>query len=124
MLVSAIAFASIATFASAAFISLAGSAGFWHATSASTASEVITIRMVPLPVLTKGVTSQLWRPSPPWRLNQLDRDRRGLAAADAQRGDALGLALGLERADQRDDQPRAGGADRVAARSCAATDVD
>ena len=45
-------------------------------------------------------------------VDQLHRDRRGFAAADAQRGDAALLALGLERADQRDDQARAAGADR------------
>jgi hypothetical protein len=43
-----------------------------------------------------------------------DRDRRGFAAADAQRRDATLQAMGLQRMKQRYDQPRTGGADRMA----------
>src|SRR5471032_3548208 len=46
------------------------------------------------------------------------------AAADAQRRHALLAAGALERADQGDDDARAGGADRVAQRAGAAVDVD
>ena len=47
---------------------------------------------------------------------QFDRHGGGLAAADAQRGDAALLAALAQRAEQRDDDARAAGADRVAER--------
>src|SRR5665213_4194417 len=54
----------------------------------------------------------------------LDRQRRRLAAADAQRRDAAPAAGLAQRAQQRDDDARAGRADRMAERACAAVDVD
>jgi hypothetical protein len=53
-----------------------------------------------------------------------DRDRGGFAAADAERGDAALEVLRLERMQQRDNQPSAGGADRMAERAGAAIDVE
>src|SRR5437870_3360002 len=50
-------------------------------------------------------------------LYQLDRQRRAFSATDAQAGNAALEALLLERVDQRDDDPGAAGADRVAERS-------
>src|SRR3546814_9103058 len=52
------------------------------------------------------------------------RNRGRFAAADAQAGDAARLAVALERGDQRRDDARAAGADRVAERGRAAMDVD
>src|SRR5258708_13094127 len=52
-----------------------------------------------------------------------DRDGGGFAAADAERGDATLQIVRLERAEQRHDQPRAGGADRMTERTGAAVDV-
>src|SRR4029453_18949782 len=54
----------------------------------------------------------------------LDRHRGGFAAADAQRSDAALLAVLAQRAQQGDNDPRAGCADRVTERACAAVDVD
>src|SRR6476619_992644 len=54
----------------------------------------------------------------------LNRDRGGFAAADAQRRDPAFEILGFERMQQRDDQPRAGGADGMAERAGAAIDVE
>src|SRR5229473_8711742 len=54
----------------------------------------------------------------------LDRDRGGFAAADAECCDAALEVLRFERVQQRDDQPRAGGADRMAERAGAAIDVE
>src|SRR3546814_1221482 len=57
-------------------------------------------------------------------LDQFHRNRGRFAAADAQAGDAARLAVALERGDQRRDDARAAGADRVAERGRAAMDVD
>src|ERR1700730_11367100 len=54
----------------------------------------------------------------------LDRDRGGFTAADAEWGDAALEVLRLERVQKRDDQPCAGGADRMAERAGAAIDVE
>src|SRR5450755_633855 len=54
----------------------------------------------------------------------LDRERRRLAAADAQRRHALLLVRLAQRAEQGDDDARAAGADRVAERDRAAVHVD
>jgi hypothetical protein len=51
---------------------------------------------------------------------QFDRHRGGFAAADAQRRHAALQAALLQRAEQRDDDARARGADRVAERDSAA----
>src|SRR3954447_11002576 len=53
----------------------------------------------------------------------LDCDCGGFPAADAERGDAPPEFVGLERMEQRHDQPRAGGADRMSKRAGAAVDV-
>ena len=55
--------------------------------------------------------------------DQLDRHRRRLSAADAEAGDAARLAVALERGDQRRDDARATGADRVTERGRAAVHV-
>src|SRR5450830_950725 len=55
---------------------------------------------------------------------QLDADGRRFAAADAQRRHAALAAAVLQRAQQRDDDARAGGADRVAQRAGAAVHID
>src|SRR5436305_2381149 len=52
----------------------------------------------------------------------LHGDRRGFAAADAERRDAALEVLRLERMQQRHDQTCAGGPDRMA--ECAGTAVD
>jgi hypothetical protein len=54
----------------------------------------------------------------------IHRQRGGLAAADAQRRHAALEAALLQRAQQRDDDARAAGADRVAQRAGAAVHVD
>src|SRR3546814_14840734 len=46
-------------------------------------------------------------------LDQFHHNRGRFAAADAQAGDAARLAVALERGDQRRDDARAAGADRV-----------
>src|SRR3954465_3206022 len=57
------------------------------------------------------------------KLNQLERHRGGLAAADAKaRHPALEAAL-AQCAEQRDQDARARSADRMAKRACAAVDV-
>src|SRR3954452_17974991 len=53
----------------------------------------------------------------------LDGDGGGFAAADAQRRDAAFQIMRFQRVQQRHDQPRAGGADRMAERAGAAIDV-
>src|SRR3546814_3798441 len=53
-------------------------------------------------------------------LDQFHRNRGRFAAADAQAGDAARLAVALERGDQRREDARAAGADRVAERGRAA----
>src|SRR6478609_7985001 len=62
--------------------------------------------------------------APSCALHHLDRERRRLAAADAERGDALLPAVLLQRAEQRDDDSRAARADRMAERDRAAVHVD
>src|SRR3546814_3895416 len=57
-------------------------------------------------------------------LQHFDRERRGFAAADAQRRDAALEAALLQRADQRGDDMRVGRADRVAERTGTAVHVD
>src|SRR6476619_7515095 len=59
-----------------------------------------------------------------YRSEQLDGKCRGLAAADAQRGDAASATAGLERMQQRHEQARAARADRMAERDRAAVDVE
>src|SRR5258708_36897302 len=54
----------------------------------------------------------------------LDRNRGDLAAVEAECGDAAPEVLRLQRMQQRHDQPRAGGADRMAERAGAAMDVE
>src|SRR6185437_9685769 len=54
----------------------------------------------------------------------LDRERRRLAAADAERRDAAPAAALAQRAEQRHDDARARCADRVAERARAAVNVD
>ena len=56
--------------------------------------------------------------------DQFDRHRRGFAAADAQAGDAALAAVLAQRAEQRHQDARARGADRMAQRAGAAVDVD
>src|SRR5690606_26107083 len=56
--------------------------------------------------------------------DQLDRQRRAFAPADAQAGDAALETLLLERVEQRDEDPSAARANRVAERGRAAVDVD
>src|SRR5260370_9273358 len=53
----------------------------------------------------------------------LHRNCGGFTAADAQRRDPALQVLRLQRMQQRDDQPRAGAADRVTQRAAAAVDV-
>ena len=47
----------------------------------------------------------------------LDRDRGGFAATDAERGNAALEVVGLERMQQRHDQPGTGGPDGMAGRA-------
>ena len=54
---------------------------------------------------------------------RLDDHRDALAAADAGRGDAVALAAAPQLEHQRQQQPRAGGAERMAERDRAAVDV-
>ena len=54
----------------------------------------------------------------------LHRQRHGVAAAQAERGEAGLLAALLQRVEQRDQHARARGADRVPERDRAAVDVD
>ena len=54
----------------------------------------------------------------------LDGDGGGFTAADAQRGDAAFQVARFQRMQQRHDQSRAGGADRMAERAGAAIDVE
>src|SRR5436305_13971192 len=56
--------------------------------------------------------------------DQLHRHRGRLAAADAERGDALAAAMGLQRRQQSREDARAARADRKAERGGAAMDVD
>src|SRR5690606_33994459 len=60
----------------------------------------------------------------PLRSGELERDGGGFAAADAERRHAALAALLAQRADQRDDQPRAGGADRMPQCEGAAVEVE
>src|SRR5690349_4088120 len=53
-----------------------------------------------------------------------DRDRRSLAAADAERRNAALEVLRLQRMQQRHDQPRAGCPNGVAERAGATIDVE
>src|SRR5688500_12829285 len=57
-------------------------------------------------------------------VDQLQRDRGRLAAADAERGEAAFAAMGLERRQQGRHDPGAAGADRMTERGRAAMDVD
>src|SRR5450432_4024150 len=56
-------------------------------------------------------------------LQQLEGHGRGFAAADAQRGDTAPAAARAQRVDERGDNTRAGGANRVAKRAGTAVDV-
>src|SRR5262245_6049722 len=58
------------------------------------------------------------------RAGVLDQDRDALAAADAGRGDAEALLAAPELQEERQDQARAGRAERVPERDRAAVDVD
>src|SRR5437868_4339815 len=53
-----------------------------------------------------------------------DGNGGGFAAADAQRRDAAFQIVRFQRVQQRHDQPRAGGADRMAERAGAAIDIE
>ena len=59
----------------------------------------------------------------PGSVAPLDRDRRGLAATDAEGRDAAGQAPLLERVQERDDEAGTGRPDRVAERAGAPIDV-
>src|SRR4051794_24064022 len=56
-------------------------------------------------------------------LDKLYRQRHRLATAQAERCDAALAAVRAQRVQQRDQHPRAAGADRVAQRDRAAVDV-
>src|SRR5438034_8515118 len=58
------------------------------------------------------------------RVGVLDENRDALAAADARRGYAVAPAALVQFADEREDEPRPGGTERVAERDRAAVDVD
>src|SRR3990172_2945842 len=62
--------------------------------------------------------------SPVASIETFERHRRGLAAADAERGNAAALVVRLERGQERHHDARAGRADRVPERGGAAVDVD
>src|SRR5687768_12082006 len=57
-------------------------------------------------------------------LDRLDRERDGLAAAEAERYDPAALAARGQRVEERDEEARAGGADRMAERDRAAVHVE
>ncbi len=56
-------------------------------------------------------------------LFSLDEHRHGIAAAEAQRGDAEPAAAALECTQQRHQHPRAARSDRMAQCNCAAVDI-
>src|SRR5512146_2742716 len=84
---------------------------------------------MPRPICPAPMTPTRWMPSSPdiWGVkvasDPLDRQRDPLTAADAERGDPAALAGVRERREQRHQQARPRGADRVAQRHRAAPDV-
>ena len=63
------------------------------------------------------------RPADAWQLEPLDHEGDALSAADAERGQPVAEAAGAQRVEQRDQDARAGRADRVAERDGAAVHV-